>query len=468
MYASTQPPDDTSESDSEKENVAAKRNSKIGTLEQQLQPQIKKKRTLMPTVSKPRPLLQNPIAKIMTKNNIPEEFICRDGTTYVSVKQLGKGGFGSVHLVYVKGQDPSITFALKKIIYKKNQPKSSRKESIENELSILQKLAKTCNFDPKARWVCFKKSCNIDFSGSGTFFLITENIPGTTLDQFIKTRNVGLTTKMTVIYRLIKIIKNLHAQGIAHGDLKPANIMVNPDDLSVVLIDFGLACNTLDVCRAKFKAGTPGYMDPDTWILNPKNTTLQNNLLKDIWAFGIVCLYILDRKLFTEGFRQGIKQTKGKYKITRDFINNMNQSTHNIPVTELSTTKTYIPLFVKNSLMLDPNLRFQNGNELCEFAQKEMQLVLLTKELVRFLQSNTADPPMKNVPGYPILNQIHQQNPTDTLRLAVRKFLDELTPLDPIVPLISLVHKLLNHSNTTNIAKYKSIGIAELDLTYDC
>ena len=71
--------------------------------------------------------------------------------------------------------------------------------------------------------------------------------------------------------------------GIAHKDLKPANIMI-ADQYKLKLIDFGVA-KKIDNLRENIALGTLPYMAPET--LRGEST-----VESDIWAVGVIC-YIL-------------------------------------------------------------------------------------------------------------------------------------------------------------------------------
>ncbi|KAI1340610.1 kinase-like domain-containing protein [Xylariaceae sp. FL0016] len=77
----------------------------------------------------------------------------------------------------------------------------------------------------------------------------------------------------------------IHSQGFVHNDMKAANILYTPHRGALV-IDFGLAVSAAD---AKATGGTPGYLPPE-YLSN----RLQGRA-GDVWALGIVMLYVLGR-----------------------------------------------------------------------------------------------------------------------------------------------------------------------------
>lgn len=60
--------------------------------------------------------------------------------------------------------------------------------------------------------------------------------------------------------QLLLALAHLHANGIVHGDVKPANLLAARDG-SAVLADFGIACKT----GQGGARGTPRYMAPEQW-----------------------------------------------------------------------------------------------------------------------------------------------------------------------------------------------------------
>jgi serine/threonine protein kinase len=91
-----------------------------------------------------------------------------------------------------------------------------------------------------------------------------------------------------------------HAAGVVHGDLKPANLIVTPDDV-VKIMDFGLARRISVGQRADETvawagaaatgiSGTPGYMAPELARGEPATPA------SDVFALGLVLYEMLSGK----------------------------------------------------------------------------------------------------------------------------------------------------------------------------
>ena len=70
---------------------------------------------------------------------------------------------------------------------------------------------------------------------SSSLYLVTDKAEGDQWDHF----SLNAEEKLLLIERLITVIEHLHGLGMSHGDLHPANIIVNPvdDDFRITLID---------------------------------------------------------------------------------------------------------------------------------------------------------------------------------------------------------------------------------------
>ncbi len=110
-----------------------------------------------------------------------------------------------------------------------------------------------------------------------------EWIAGGTLRQRLREHPAGLpTAELRATARsLLGAVRYVHAAGIAHGDLKPSNLLLRaPGD--VVLADFGTAELTGGARGATGAAGTPLYFAPEQFKGAPSSPAT------DLYAAGAI------------------------------------------------------------------------------------------------------------------------------------------------------------------------------------
>ena len=83
-----------------------------------------------------------------------------------------------------------------------------------------------------------------------------------------------------VIQGCLAGLKSMHEHGLVHGDVKPANIMINRCG-SAKLIDIGSAAD--ETVPAKFKACTPAYAAPE--VLDGQSPTMSSDLVSLGYVF---------------------------------------------------------------------------------------------------------------------------------------------------------------------------------------
>ncbi len=101
-----------------------------------------------------------------------------------------------------------------------------------------------------------------------------------------------------VFRQLAVALSILHNAGTLHGDLKPSNFLITPNDHRVVLLDFGLA-RPIGLVEEADYGGTPGYMAPEQSLGGALTEAA------DWYSFGVVLYETLSGVL---PFRNPVEQ----------------------------------------------------------------------------------------------------------------------------------------------------------------
>ncbi len=119
--------------------------------------------------------------------------------------------------------------------------------------------------------------------------IVMERVSGRTLKQRMREGAITLSETLSILRQAAEALSALHAQGMAHGDLKPSNLMIEHDGRLRVL-DFGLAAHIDSAAAADAPdgghrdtvLGTPAYMSPERLQGAPSSSA------SDIYALGVV------------------------------------------------------------------------------------------------------------------------------------------------------------------------------------
>jgi len=120
-------------------------------------------------------------------------------------------------------------------------------------------------------------------------FLLFEYFSGVTLSEFF----VGerpLDVFLRVAVRLARVLHEVHQAGIVHRDVTSKNLLVDPDDESVCVIDFELS-SRVDLKRPFL--GNPKRLEGTLHYISPEQSGRINRVVdrrSDLYSFG-VCLY---------------------------------------------------------------------------------------------------------------------------------------------------------------------------------
>jgi MAP/microtubule affinity-regulating kinase len=115
-------------------------------------------------------------------------------------------------------------------------------------------------------------------------FIFMDFVSNPTLADFLNQAG-GLPEKesLKIFSRLVEALDSLHIQGVAHKDLKPENVFIDPVTHQIKLIDFGLSVVVSKGELVKLYCGSPMYMAPE--VLNRDPHDPQKS---DIWSLGVI------------------------------------------------------------------------------------------------------------------------------------------------------------------------------------
>jgi serine/threonine-protein kinase len=122
---------------------------------------------------------------------------------------------------------------------------------------------------------------------SGTYYLTMEYVEGTSLKQLIAARGkLPIPVTLTIGKQLCRALEVAHAEGVIHRDIKPQNMVVEPNGFLKVM-DFGIARlanppKGKGLTEAGMSIGTPDYMSPE------QLSGLELDARADLYAAGVV------------------------------------------------------------------------------------------------------------------------------------------------------------------------------------
>ena len=126
----------------------------------------------------------------------------------------------------------------------------------------------------------------------GRTVLVLEDPGGEPLDQLVGTP-MEMGEFLRVAIGLSGAVRQLHGRGIIHKDLKPANVMIEPNTGQVRLMGFGIASRLPRERQSaeppEFIAGTLAYMAPEQ--TGRMNRSIDSR--SDLYAFGVTLYEML-------------------------------------------------------------------------------------------------------------------------------------------------------------------------------
>ena len=124
----------------------------------------------------------------------------------------------------------------------------------------------------------------------GVPFLALEWLEGGALDATALLDSGRLDIAMIVARDVALAIADLHAAGLAHGDVKPHNVLFDSSSMRARPIDLGL-CDA--VSERRVQGATPRYLAPECRVPGADSDAGA----RDLWALGITLAEIADARV---------------------------------------------------------------------------------------------------------------------------------------------------------------------------
>lgn len=197
---------------------------------------------------------------------------------YEFKKRLGEGGFGQVHEAWDSKLCRPVAIKQLKAIAGTEGPGSTIQTT---------SLLKEARLAASLKHPAFVKIFAIEEEDNSQS-IVMELVPGLTLKQLLQQnpqQPLPEQQAINIISQVAEAMQEAHASGLIHGDLKPSNLMVEPDG-KVRILDFGLASQTDAQATTSMSQldpqGTIAYMAPERMMGSPASAQ------SDIYALGVI------------------------------------------------------------------------------------------------------------------------------------------------------------------------------------
>ena len=149
---------------------------------------------------------------------------------------------------------------------------------------------------------------NLDISGivrpysleayGNSYALVMEDFGGVSLREYIKRENITYLKDILLIgLKITDILQNLHQNRVIHKDIKPANILIHPENKQVKLIDFSIASllpkETQEIKNPNGLEGTLAYISPEQTGRMNRGIDYRS----DFYALGVTLYELLTGEL---------------------------------------------------------------------------------------------------------------------------------------------------------------------------
>ncbi len=176
---------------------------------------------------------------------------------------LGEGGTGIVYDAHRVIEDDRVAL---KVIHQHLAGDAQIRGRLTREASILRRL----EGDRLCPILEFGELPDPRREGVGLLYMVLPRVDGPALDAVLKKESpLPIPRAVAILLDVCAALREAHAQGVIHRDLKPGNVILREGDRAVV-VDFGMAkiitgggTGTTALTQHNMVFGTPEYMAPE-------------------------------------------------------------------------------------------------------------------------------------------------------------------------------------------------------------
>lgn len=208
--------------------------------------------------------------------------------------QLGSGGMG---LVYLAQDERSGNDVALKLLHPRWSGDDWLVELFHREAEVVRNLSHP------------NLVALLDVGSEGSLhYMVFEFVHGVPLDKLIRKGQTEPMLAASIIQDVALGLSAAHGAGVVHRDVKPANVMITPDD-RIKLIDFGVADHTGGVLDAEGRVsaemagpGETGICGTRVYAAPEQNQGRPATPAADVYSLGILAFELIaGKRLFPDG-----------------------------------------------------------------------------------------------------------------------------------------------------------------------
>ena len=219
--------------------------------------------------------------------------------------ELGRGGMG--------------------IVYRAEDPLIGRDVAIKTLTVVTPELRERFYLEAKSGILSHPNIVTVYELGEheGSPFIAMEFIAGESLEKMLRRlKHLPVLDAISIVEQLCAGLGHAHGRGVVHRDVKPANILVQPD-WRVTVVDFGIA-RLVDQSRQLTKTGallgTFHYIAPERLKGEPSDGRA------DIWSTGVMLYEMLTGELPFKG-----TDISSLYRVINEPFDSLSEIVHELP-----------------------------------------------------------------------------------------------------------------------------------------